>query len=126
MTPAFLVMGAIRFAMEIVAAVALGRWGWFAGDGGITGGVLMIVLPVIAFTFWGMFSVRDDPSRNPNPVVAVSDWVRLVIEVVVLGLGIAALWSTDGATPALIFAAVVIVSYAIGWRRIVWLVAQRP
>lgn len=119
------VLGAFRFALEIAAVIALGWWGWHLAGGGILGVVLAIAIPAAAFTVWGVFAVKDDPSRNPNPPVPVPGWVRLLIEAAVFGLAAYGLWSgglrawSEGLLTA------VGLIYFVSYDRIAWLLKQR-
>lgn len=120
-----MLLGIPRFALEIWAAIALGWWGWHLADGGILGVLLAIAIPAAAFAVWGIFAVKDDPSRNPNPPIPVSGWVRLLIEAAVFGLAAYALWSSGHrAWAESLLTAVGILSF-VSYDRIAWLLKQR-
>ncbi|MGC4105674.1 MAG: YrdB family protein [Thermomicrobiales bacterium] len=118
------VLGAIRFALEIWAAVALGWWGWHLAGGGAVGIVLAIAIPTAAFAVWGIFAVKDDPSRNPNPPVPVPGWVRLLIEAAVFGLAAYGLWSSGHRAWAEGLLTAVGLLYFVSYERIAWLLKQ--
>ena len=119
------VLGAIRFALEIWAAIALGWWGWHLGGGGVFGGVLAIAIPAVAMAMWGIFAVKDDPSRNPNPPVPVPGWVRLLIEAAVFGLAAYGLWTSGHRAWAEGLLTAVGLLYFVSYERIAWLLQQR-
>lgn len=118
------VLGAFRFALEIAAVIALGWWGWHLAGGGILGVVLAIAIPAVAFTVWGVFAVKDDPSRNPNPPVSVPGWVRLLIEAAVFGLAAYGLWSGGHRAWSEGLLTAVGLIYFVSYDRIAWLLKQ--
>ena len=65
---------------------------------------------------------EDDPGDAP---VAVPGFLRLILEVIVLGSGVWALYASSQTTPALIFAAQLLFHYAISYDRIIWLLRQK-
>ncbi|MGC4191065.1 MAG: YrdB family protein [Thermomicrobiales bacterium] len=119
-----MVLGAFRLALEIAAVVALAWWGWHLAGGGILGVVLAIAIPAIAFAVWGIFAVKDDPSRNPNPPVTVPGWVRLIIEAAVFGLAAYGLWSGGHRAWAEGLLTAVGLIYFVSYDRIAWLLKQ--
>lgn len=119
-----LVLGGLRFALEIAAVIALGWWGWHIGNGGITGTLLAIAIPGAAFAVWGIFAVKDDPSRNPNPPVPVPGWVRLLIEAAVFGVAAYGLWSSGHRAWAEGLLTAVGLLYFVSYERIAWLLKQ--
>ena len=46
---------ALRFLLEVSALVALGYWGFHAGDGDATHWILGIGAPLVAAVVWGLF-----------------------------------------------------------------------
>lgn len=105
------VNAAVRFVCEIAAiyGIASGAWAW-------TGSVPATVLaPVAAMSVWGVFRVPGDPGPAP---VAVTGPVRLAIEILVFGAGIAGVWAANGRGPALVFLMVVVLHYATTPRRL--------
>jgi hypothetical protein len=120
-----MLLGIPRFALEICAAVALGWWGWHLADGRVLGIVLAIAIPVAAFAVWGIFAVKDDPSRNPNPPIPVPGWVRLLIEAAVFGLAAYGLWSSGHRAWAETLLTAVGIIYFVSYDRIAWLLKQR-
>lgn len=119
------VMLAVRFLVEIVALSAVGFAGWRIGEGSVPGAVLGALFVVIAATFWSIFSVRNDPSRNPDPVIAVRGWVRLVIEFAVFGLAAWSLWAFVSRAASESFLTVVGIISLVGWDRLWWMLRHR-
>ena len=120
--PRLTVLLVVRFLLELVLLAALGVWGWRLGDGGMAGGGLALLVPLIAAVLWGVFSVPGDPSRNPRALVAVPGVVRLVLEWALFGLAAYGLWSTGSRAAAETLLTVAGLHYALSWERIVWLV----
>ncbi|MGI8404066.1 MAG: YrdB family protein [Thermomicrobiales bacterium] len=120
-----LTIGIVRFALELAAIVGLGWWGWALGDGGFAGTIFAILIPGIAFTIWGVFAVRNDPSRNPNPPVAVPGWLRLIIELSVFGLAAYGIWTSGSRAASETLLTGVGIVYAVTWDRQWWLLKQR-
>ena len=111
---------ALRFLLELAALFSLGYWGWTQHEG-ILRLLLGLGLPLVAAVLWGTFRVPGDPGDAP---VAVTGILRLILEVIVLGSGVWALYASGQTTPALIFAALLLFHYAISYDRMIWLVNQ--
>ena len=120
--PRLTVLLVVRFLLELVLLAVLGVWGWRLGDGGMAGGGLALLVPLIAAVLWGAFSVPGDPSRNPRALVAVPGVVRLALEWALFGLAAYGLWSTGSRAAAETLLTVAGLHYALSWERIVWLV----
>jgi len=75
----------IRFLLEITALIVFGMWAWQKHEGFLRI-FLVILLPLLAATVWGVFRVPNDPGPAP---VAVSGIIRLLIEALFFG---SALW----------------------------------
>ena len=107
----------LRFVLEIAALVALGIWGWNAFDGPLNV-VAAIGVPLAAAAVWGAFRVPNDPGPAP---VAVPGPVRLVIELCFFAVAVVLLYAAGQQLPALVLGGLVVLHYAIGYRRIEWL-----
>jgi hypothetical protein len=112
----------IRFALEILALVALGAWGRAQFQGGL-GIALMILIPLLAAAAWGIFNVKGDPSRSGKAPVPVPGIVRLALELLFF---ISAAWAlfTLNPTYGWIFGLVVLVHYIFSYDRILWLLER--
>ncbi|MFW9794532.1 MAG: YrdB family protein, partial [Candidatus Thorarchaeota archaeon] len=75
----------LRFILELWALVAYGYWG-LNQSFGVLNYLLMIALPVVVAILWGTFAVPDDPSRSGGAPVPVPGLVRLILELLILGL----------------------------------------
>lgn len=111
---------ALRFILEITALAVFVIWGWnlIAGWQRVLPAVL---LPLLLATLWGVFAVKNDPSRSGRTVVPTTGAVRLFFELVFFGLATVALFDLELKTLGFVFAAVVVFHYAISYDRIIWL-----
>ena len=119
-----IVLGLVRFAMEILAFGGLFWWGWTIGDGGITGAVLAILFFLVAACLWGIFAVPNDPSRNPNPPVGVPGWLRLIIELGIFGVAACGIWLSGSRALAETLLTLVGITYILTYDRARWLLSQ--
>jgi hypothetical protein len=102
----------LRFLLELAALTALGYWG-FAEHGGTVQWLLGLGAPLVAAGVWGRFIAP----KASHPTV---DPLRLALEAVVFGSGVAALLAADRTGLGLVFAALVLVhlvlTFALGQR----------
>ncbi len=73
---------------------------------------------------WTVFAVPNDPSRNGQTVIAVNGITRLVIELMIFGIAVAALYFSDLKTVSLSFLCLIILHYIFSAERIKWLLNQ--
>ncbi len=111
---------ALRFALELMALIGLGIGAWSSTTGPLRW-VAVVGVPVAAAAIWGVFNVLGDPSRSGAAPVEVAGWVRLGIELLILGAGVLALAIADHRNVAIGLAALIVVHYAVSWKRIRWL-----
>jgi hypothetical protein len=112
----------VRFLLEILALVALGAWAKAQFPGAL-GFVLMILVPLLAATIWGIFNVKGDPSRSGAAPVPVPGIIRLLIELAFFGFAAWALFTLNP-TYAWIFGAVTLAHYLLSYDRIIWLLKR--
>lgn len=115
---------AVRLLLEICAIVTFGIWGYHQSDTGWRI-LLAILLPLGFAVLWGVFAVKDDPSRSGKTVVQTPGILRLLLE---LGLFGAAAWmmlDLDYPLVALIFGLTAAIHYFISYDRIAWLLKQK-
>ena len=112
----------VRFLLEIIALVAIGAWAKSQFPGPM-GSVLMILTPLLAAIAWGTFNVLGDPSRSGKAPVQVPGFVRLLIELAILGSAIWALF-TFNPTYGWIYGVITLLHYAFSYSRIVWLLKR--
>ena len=87
---------ALRFFLELAALAALAYWG-FEEFGGLVQWVIGLGAPLVAATVWGTF-------MSPKASRPTVDPARLVIEFLVFGSGVAALFAADAPVLAVVFA----------------------
>lgn len=107
----------LRFALELAALAAMAFWAWTSFDG-LAGVGAAILVPLAAAAAWGTFRVPNDPGPAP---VAVPGSARLVLEAVFFSAAAAMLYLAGQEVIAVVFAALVILHYAVGRRRVAWL-----
>ena len=115
---------ALRFLLEVAAIFIMGLWG-FHVSGDATGIIYAILLPVGFVLLWGVFAVKDDPSRSGKTVVSTPGAIRLLLE---LFLFAAAAWMMRdlGYRPAWwIFGGITLIHYIISYDRVLWLLKQK-
>lgn len=116
---------AMRFLLELVALVALGRWGWLQSEGPLRF-VLALTIPLLAALLWGTLAVPDDPSRSGRVPLPIPGTLRLLLELLFFTLATAALFAIGAATFGWILGTGVLIHYALSYDRIRWLVKQKP
>ena len=115
---------ALRFLLEIAALVAYGYWGWIQGAGGGLRWVLAIGAPLLAAVAWGLFNVPGDPSRSGHAPVPVPGLVRLILEALIFGLAVWALFAVGQPRWAGMLIGLLLVHYAKSYDRLEWLLRQ--
>ena len=114
---------ALRFLLELVALFALGWWGWSITDNW-SRFVLAVLFSLVAAAIWGTFAVPDDPSRSGEAPVVVRGWIRLGLELIVLGAAVIGLASVGRGSFAIVFLVVVVFHYLLSIDRISWLLER--
>lgn len=112
---------ALRFGLEIAALVGLAVAAWHYSSG-TWRWVAVTVTPLAAAIVWGVFNVRGDPSRSGRAPIQVSGWVRLAIELVVLGGGAAAFALAGRSMVAVALGVLLLIHYATTMSRVAWLI----
>lgn len=107
----------LRFLLEMAALVAMAYWGW-TQHGGLVRFVWMIGLPLGAAIVWGTFI-------SPKAPLTLPGMIQLALELIVFGTGVWAFWSAGQTRVALVFAALVVIHYALAYDRVVWLLRNR-
>lgn len=110
---------ALRFLLELAGLAALGAWGWH-----VARYPAAIAMPLVAALAWGTFNVVGDPSRSGKAPVRVPGVVRLALELAFFAGGAYGLQASGQPRLAIAFVAIVVVHYAISFRRVGWLVKQ--
>ena len=94
---------ALRFILEVCALVALGYWGFHTGTSEALRWVLGIGAPLLAAVVWGLFIA---PRRRFDVPLAV--WILL--QVLIFGAAIAALFASDQPTLAVVFGVLLVIN----------------
>lgn len=115
---------ALRFILELTAIVALGIFGYHAFDGGL-GVLAAIMLPLGFAVIWGVFAVRGDPSRSGKTVVNTPGPVRLILELILFGIAVAALYLSGYTAVSIIYLIVIVIHYLLSLDRIRWLLGRK-
>ena len=115
---------AVRLALEIGAIFTFGFWGFRVSDLW-TQYLFVILLPLMFALIWGVFAVKDDPSRSGKTVVPTSGLIRLIIELGLFGVATWMIFNLDFLKIGWIFGTVVLLNYVISYDRIVWLLKQK-
>jgi hypothetical protein len=95
----------LRFLLELSALAAVAYWGW-TQHGGVLRWVLVVAAPLAIAAVWGRWLA---PKAKPR----VHDPWRLVVELLVFGSAVAALFDADRTVFALVLAAAVAVHLAL-------------
>ncbi len=114
---------ALRFALEVVALVALGVAGWQLAPDGFRW-VLAIGVPVVAAVAWTTFNVPGDPSRSGRAPVEVGGRIRLGVELIVLLAGAAAIWLSGRPDLSIGYFILIGIQYATSLDRVRWLIER--
>ena len=114
---------ALRFILEISALLVFAIWGWNKGSG-LWSVVLAMSLPVFFAALWGVFAVKDDPSRSGKTVIPTKGFVRLILEILFFGLAALALFDLGFNIPGFAISILALLHYAFSYDRIVWLLKQ--
>lgn len=96
----------LRFLLELCALAALGYWGFHMGKGWLARVGLGLGAPLAAALVWGAFVAPLARFSVPEPV-------RLGLELVVFGSGVAALYTAGRPTLAWAFALTVVVNRSL-------------
>jgi hypothetical protein len=114
---------ALRLGLEIGALAGLGLAAWNQG-GGVVRWVAVVAAPLVGAALWGTFNVLDDPSRSGRAPVEVRGWVRLALELLVLGAGWVGYSLAGYPLIGAAFAALTVLHYSVAYPRVRWLLAR--
>jgi hypothetical protein len=102
----------LRFILEICVLVAVGYWGFKTGTGTLLKIMLGIGLPLLVSVVWASFGAPG-ASRQPHGV-----W-HLLLEVVIFGSGVVALFAAGKPSLAWVFGLVIVVNRVLmfAWKQ---------
>ncbi len=112
---------ALRFGLELAALTGLASAAWKLGSGP-TRWIGVVIVPVTAAIIWAMFNVLEDPSRSGAAPVEVNGWVRLILELAILGGGAAAVAFAARPELGIGLGLTILAHYLVSLDRIEWLV----
>ncbi|OIS56531.1 hypothetical protein A4A36_08030 [Bacillus subtilis] len=113
----------LRFILEIAALISIGVFAWISFNGYFKY-VFTLVLPIAVMIVWSVFAVPHDPSRSGQTVIPVNGITRLVIELLIFAMAVAALYFSHLKPVGIIFLCLIILHYIISAERIKWLLNQ--
>ena len=119
-----LLNSAVRLLLEITAIVTFGIWGYHQSETGLRI-LLAILLPLGFAVLWGVFAVKDDPSRSGKTVIQTPGIIRLLLELGLFGAAAWMLLDLNHSLIALIFGLTVVIHYFVSFDRIAWLLKQK-
>ena len=118
------VNNAVRFLLELAALVTFAIWGYRQSDNGLRI-LLAIALPVGFALLWGVFAVKDDPSRSGKTVVQTPGIIRLIMEWVLFLVAVWMLYDLGMEMLAGFLLGALIIHYYFSGKRIRWLLKQK-
>lgn len=111
---------AVRAVLELAVLAGYAIWGWHAGSGGFGGVALATLFVVAAGAVWSVFRTPGDTGAG-GAIVPVAGWLRLLIELVVIGLAAYGVWTSWSRAAAETLLTALAIHYAITWERSWWL-----
>jgi hypothetical protein len=96
----------LRFGLELCALAVLGYWGFSENEGLVADLLVGLGAPLAFALFWGAWIAPKAPYR-------LSDPVRLLLEVTVFVVAVAALAATEGAVLAALLAVAVVINIGL-------------
>ena len=94
---------ALAFLLELGMLAALGYWGFHTGESSISRISLGLGAPLLSATVWGIF-------LSPKATVKVPRVIKFILQVIVFGAAVAALFAADHPTWAWVFGLLVILN----------------
>jgi len=113
---------AVRFLLELTMLGILGCWGWHLTNGPARY-ALAAGLPVAAATLWGVFRIQNDPKPAPVEVPSV---VRLLLEWLLFGAAVFALYDLRYFTLSIIMTLILTLHYIISFDRTWAMLRNKP
>ncbi|MDX2430042.1 MAG: YrdB family protein [Bacteroides sp.] len=114
----------LRFLLEVGAIVSFGIWGSSLTDSGFRY-VLAILFSMLFAVLWGVFAVKDDPSRSGKTVIQTPGAIRLFLELLLFGAATCMLFHLGYPILGWTLGAATVFHYIISFKRILWLLKQK-
>ena len=115
---------AVRFLLELTSMAVFAWWGYHLSETGMRI-VPAILLPLGFALIWGVFAVKNDPSRSGKTVVRTPGIIRLILELALFGTAAWMLLDLGHSKWAIIFGSVLLLHYIFSYDRIAWLLKQK-
>ena len=112
---------AVRFMLEVAAAVGIFRLGLQFADG-VVAGLLAVGMVAVGVAAWGLCNVPGDASRSGSAPVPVRGPVRLAIEVTVFAIGAAGWFAAGPRWFAWAYLVITLVHHLASVDRMAWLI----
>ena len=113
----------LRFLLEIAAITAVGIWGWKLGQDW-SRFLWAFTFPVLLMVTWGVFAVPQDPSRSGKAPIAVSGWLRLLIELGIFSIATWVLHDLGFMWTSMVFGIICLLHYIASYDRVQWLIRK--
>ncbi|MCZ8513144.1 YrdB family protein [Paenibacillus filicis] len=78
----------LRFLLEVCVVIALGYWGFKTGSSTAAKYIIGLGTPLLIMVVWGTFG-------SPGASIPLVGWPLLMLEIVIFGLAVAALYGTS-------------------------------
>lgn len=96
----------LSFLMELVAVAVFGVWGFQITENGLLRVILGLGAPLLMIVVWGLWMAPRSTRRLQDPA-------HLVVELVIFGLAVLALFSLNRADLALVMAAAAVINIGL-------------
>ncbi|MBY0597124.1 YrdB family protein [Bacillus bingmayongensis] len=97
---------ALRFVLELCSFGTIGYWGFRMGKMPAIKISFAIILPLIVAIIWGLFGALGTTWR-------LQDTLHLVLEIMIFGLGVVALYHLKYVTLATVLAVIIIINSSL-------------
>jgi hypothetical protein len=114
----------LRFLLEVGAIASMGIWGFHISEK-VPGILFAILLPLGFALLWGIFAVKDDPSRSGKTVVSTPGAIRLLLELTLFATATWMLHDLDYSPAWWIFGSITLIHYILSYDRVLWLLKQK-
>jgi hypothetical protein len=113
---------AVRFLLEITMLIIFTYWGWHLAGNWVRY-IAAPGIPLLAAVLWGVFRIPNDPKEAP---VAIPGILRLLLELVLFGFAIYALFDLGEVRCGQIMTIIVILHYLVSYDRTWAMLRNKP
>lgn len=114
----------LRFLIELGAIIIFGIYGSSLSDSGFRF-VLAILFPLLLAVIWGVFAVKDDPSRSGKTVIRTPGIIRLLLELLIFISATGMLFHLGYPILGWTLGSATVFHYTLSFKRISWLLKQK-